>query len=61
MSIKKINFLMFNIFRYHIKYGKVSQGTVSSKNEISHSSLYKFTGLLHAYDEILQEKDSVIK
>lgn len=50
-----------HVFRYHIKYGKVPQEIVSSKKELNHSSLHKFSGLLHAYDEILEERDAIIK
>lgn len=48
--------------RYHIKHGKSSlEETVSSKKEISHSSLYKFSALVQAYDELLLERDTTIK
>ncbi|XP_063865623.1 centrosomal protein of 89 kDa-like isoform X2 [Scylla paramamosain] len=48
--------------RYHIKHGKLPPGeTVPSKKEISNSSLYKLSGLLQAYDELLLERDTTIK
>ncbi|XP_045133109.1 centrosomal protein of 89 kDa-like isoform X2 [Portunus trituberculatus] len=48
--------------RYHIKYGKLPPvETVPSKKEISHSSLYKLSGLLQAYDELLLERDTTIR
>lgn len=48
--------------RYHIKHGKLPPGeTIPSKKEMSHSSLYKLSGLLQAYDELILERDTTIK